>query len=124
MFFHRPALRLNQLEVKLTDREQHLCLCLANRAKHQRPPIPSYNEALDALASHSREWHALIAEGRLKPGTAPAASFGDEQDLRRVLSDLRKKLKALGPLGMILADALPERGRFSLDVPAELINVS
>ena len=83
------------------------------------PPSP-----LDALASHSREWQSLIAEGRLKSGTPPAACFGDEQDIRRVLSDLRKKLKALGPLGMILADALPERGRFSLDVPGELIHVS
>ena len=124
LFFHRPALRLNQLEVKLTEREQHLCLCLANLAKHQRPPIPSYNDALDALASYSREWQSLIAVGRLKSGTPPAAGFGDEQDLRRVLSDLRKKLKALGPLGMILADALPERGRFSLDIPGELIHVS
>ena len=124
LFFHRPVLRLNQLELKLTDREQLLCICLANRAKHQLPPIPSYNDALDALARHSSEWQSLIADGRLKPGTSPAAGFGDEQDLRRVLSDLRKKLKALGPLGMILADALPERGRFSLDVPGELIHVS
>lgn len=123
LFFHRAALRLNQTEIRLTEREHHLLLCLANLCKHDRPPIPSYNEALDTLAHHAREWQSLIDDGRLKSGTPPAAVFSEEQDIRRVLSDLRKKLKSLGPLGIILANALPERGRFSLDVPGPLINV-
>jgi CRISPR-associated protein (TIGR02584 family) len=123
LFFHRPALRLNQIEIKLTEREQHLLLCIANRAKHELPPIPSYAEAIDALASHAREWQSLIDDGRLKSGTPPAAHFSEEQDIRRVLSDLRKKLKSVGPLGIILADALPGRGRFSMDIPGALIHV-
>ncbi len=123
LFFHRPTLRLNQTEMKLTEREQHLLLCLANRAKHALPPIPSYAHAIDALAQHAREWQCLIDDGRLKSGSPQAPTFHEEQDIRRVLSDLRKKLKSLGPLGIILADALPERGRFSLDMPASLIHV-
>lgn len=123
LFLHRPALRLNQSDLRLTEREQHLLLCLANLAKHERPPLPSYADALDALLRHRREWQSLTDTGILKPGTPPAAIFHDEQDIRRVLSDLRKKLKAMGPLGIILADALPQRGRFSLDVPGPLIHV-
>ena len=123
LFFHRPALRLNQIDIKLTEREQHLLLCLANRAKHELPPIPSYADAIDTLASHAREWQSLIDNGRLKSGTPPAPLFAEEQDIRRVLSDLRKKLRPIGPLGIILADALPQRGRFSLDVPGVLILV-
>lgn len=123
ILLHRPALRLNHQELRLTEREHHLLLCLANLAKHERPPIPSYGEALDALIRHAQEWQALIVGGRLPKGTASAAHFGDEQDLRRVLSDLRRKLKTLGPPGHILADSLPERGRFSLDVPGPLISI-
>lgn len=123
IFLNRPALRLNQVELPLTGREHHLMLCLANRAKHHLPPIPSYSDTLDALASHSREWQSLILDGRLKSGTQPAAIFGDEQDIRRVVSDLKKKAKTMSPTGLILADALPTRGRISLDVPGELIAV-
>jgi CRISPR-associated protein (TIGR02584 family) len=123
LFFHRPALRLNQIEVKLTEREQHLLICLANRARHECAPIPCYAEALDALAGHAREWEGLIDDGRLKSGTPPAAHFSEEQDVRRVLSDLRKKLKSIVPLGIILADAQPELGRVYLEVPGTLIHM-
>jgi CRISPR-associated protein (TIGR02584 family) len=123
LFWHRPALRLNGTEHRLSEREQHLLICLVNRAKHQLPPIPSYSEALDALSSHAREWADLIASGNLKPGTPPAAPFEDEHDITRTLSDLRRRLKLLGPSGQILASALPGRGRFSIDVPSELIAV-
>jgi CRISPR-associated protein (TIGR02584 family) len=123
IFLHRAALRLNQAELRLTDREHHLLLCLAGRAKHEHAPVPSYIEALDTLAHHAKEWQSLIENGRLRAGTPSAAGFHDEQDIRRVLSDLRKKLKSLGPAGLILADALPERGRFSLDVPGPLISI-
>jgi len=124
LFFHRPALRLNQTEIRLTEREQHLLLCLANLAKHERPPLPSYADALEALHRHAREWQDLMDAGMLKPGSLPAASFGEEQDIRRVLSDLRKKLRSLGSPGITLAAALPSRGRFSLDLPGPLIHVS
>ena len=123
LFIHRPALRLNASELRLTEREQHLMLCLASRAKHQRPPVTSYALALDALAAHGREWAALIDAGKLQPGTPPAAAFTDEHDITRTLSELRRKLKSLGPAGLVLADALPTRGRFSLDIPGELIAV-
>ena len=51
----------------------------------------------------------------------PQAPIADEQDLRRVISDLRTKAKKYGVDGMAFAAALPERGRFSLDVPGERI---
>jgi hypothetical protein len=60
-------------------------------------------------------------EGKLAASVPSAGAFNDEQDIRRVLSELRKKLRGLGQPGQILADALPERGRFSLDVPGPLI---
>ncbi len=121
---NRPALRVNHSEARLTEREHHLLICLAKLAKTNRPPIPSYGEALDALAAHQAEWDSLVEDGRLPRGTPSAAGFQDEQDVRRVLSDLRKKVRTLGHHGAILADALPTRGRFSLDVPGALIHLA
>lgn len=121
---NRPALSVNQAEIRLTDREHHLLICLAKLAKTNHPPIPSYGEALAALEAHQTEWLSLIEDGRLPRGTQPAAGFHDEQDIRRVLSDLRKKIRSIGRHGMILADALPTRGRFSLDVTGTLIHLA
>ena len=45
----------------------------------------------------------------------------EEQDLRRALSSLREKIQSVGGDAASLATCLPERGRFSLDVPAPLI---
>lgn len=119
----RPALRLNQAELKLTDREHHLLLCLAVRAKGNQPPLPAYVEAIAALAHHAKDWREMIDSGKLAAKTQPAPVFSDEHDIVRVLSDLRRKIKTLGQSGHVLAAALPEKGRFSLDVPGPLIHV-
>lgn len=123
LFCHRPALRVNSVELRLGEREHHLLLCLAGRAKHQAAPVPSYGMALDVLAAHAREWDFLIHSGKLKPGTPLAPTFADEHDITRTLSDLRRKLKAVSPSGMVLAELLPTRGRFSMDVPGSLIAI-
>lgn len=119
----RPALRVNHAEVRLTEREHHMLICLAKLAKTNQPAIPSYGEALDVLADHQTEWNGLIRDGRLPGGSPVTAQFNDEQDVRRVLSDLRRKVRSMGSHGAILADVLPSRGRFSLDVPGSLIHI-
>ncbi len=117
----RGGFRLNGREIRLSEREFHLLLCLAGRAKRGFPPLPSYDEALGALESHADEWREMLAEGRLKAGTPEAPLFQETHDISRTVSELRKKLRVQGDAGPILAEALPERGRFSLDVPAPLI---
>jgi CRISPR-associated protein (TIGR02584 family) len=120
---HRSVLRVNHAELALSGREHFLMRCLARHAKNGLPPVPSYGEALDLLAAHAREWDEEIESGRMR-FTARAMVFEEEQDIRRVLSDLRKKLRSLGHPGAVLADSLPVRGRFSLDLPGELIHLS
>ncbi len=120
----RPALRLNHTEIKLTDREHHLLGCLAKLAKQAGPPLPSYKDALAALAGHANEWNALIDCGKIKGHILSPSAFGDDKDVIRVISELRNKLRKHGQPGAILADALPGRGRFSLDMPGELIHIS
>jgi CRISPR-associated protein (TIGR02584 family) len=119
----RPVLRLNGVEIRLTEREHHLVICLAGRAKRGLPPVPSYGDALDALAAHEREWRDLLDGGRLPSGTPSAPTFGEVLEVSRAVSDLRKKLKTYGQPGLVLAAALPGRGRFSLDVPGPLIAI-
>ena len=121
LFTQRAGLRLNHLELNLTEREKHLMLCVAVLAKTEQPALPSYTDGLAALERHAREWQTMKDEGKLAASVPTAGAFHDEQDIRRVLSELRKKLRGLGQPGQILADALPERGRFSLDVPGPLI---
>ena len=117
----RPVLRLNGVEIRLTEREHHLMICLAGRAKRGLPAVPSYGEALGALTAHAREWRDMLDGGQLPSGTPAAPSFSEVQDVSRAVSDLRKKLKIQGQPGRVLAAALPERGRFSIDVPGPLI---
>lgn len=123
LFVHRAALRLNHVDVALTEREKHLLLLLAERAKHEKPQLASFKEGWEALNQHAEEWDRLKRNGSLPANVPDAADFQDDQDVRRTLSDLRRKLRNLGQAGQILADALPARGRFSLDVPGPLIFV-
>lgn len=119
--WNKPTLILNQQEVRLSEREHLLMGCLVARQKRNLPMLPTYQQALEVLIQHREEVEELIQEGRILPTMIPQNPIADEQDLRRVISDLRTKLKKIGVDGMALAAVLPERGRFSLDMPGERI---
>jgi CRISPR-associated protein (TIGR02584 family) len=120
----RPEIEVNGQRLKLAPREQLLLLFLANQAKNGEPPFAVQKDALDALndfrdmlraGSPKEDWSDWRHADSLK------APVEDDQDIRRALSRLREKIIAAGGEAALLAACLPERGRFSLDMPAALI---
>jgi len=92
--------------------------------KDRRNRFGMQKEALDAV-NQFRE--AVRAEARAddpadwRRTESLKSDFADDQDIRRALSSLRDKVQSVGENGAALAACLPERGRFSLDMPASLI---
>jgi hypothetical protein len=120
----RAEIEVNGSRLKLAPREHLLLLFLANRAKNGEPPFALQKDALDPLNEFRQ---ALRAEPPAKDWSdwrradSLKSEFADDQDIRRALSSLREKIQSLGGDAAALAGCLPERGRFSLDVPAPLI---
>ena len=128
----RPEIEVNGSRLKLAPREHLLLLFLAARAKNGEPAFAAQKDTLDslaefrdALATEARrddwsDWRRSDSVKSLEFGAAPDKSTID-QDLRRALSSLREKVLSLGGSAATLAACLPERGRFSLDVPGSMI---
>ena len=124
----RPEIEVNGVRLRLAPREHLLLLFLACRAKNGEPPFAAQKEAERPLKEF---WETLRAEApqehwsdwrradSLKSAFDDARADG--QDLRRALSSLRGKVLALGGDAAALEACLPQRGRFSLAVPAPLI---
>jgi hypothetical protein len=120
----RPEIEVNGQPLKLAPREHLLLLFLANRTKNGEPPFGMQKDALDAL----NEFRNALRAGAPKDDWADwrqtdslKAPVADDQDIRRALSSLREKIVGGGGDAALLAACLPERGRFSLDMPASLI---
>ena len=120
----RPEIEINGSRLRMAPREHLLLLFLANRTKNGEPPFAMQKDALDALndfreslraEAPTRDWSDWRLTDSLK------SPIADDQDIRRALSSLREKILALGGDAAALAACLPERGRFSLDLPAPLL---
>ncbi len=105
---------------------EHLVLCfLATRCKQGAPALRSYKEALEPLEAYRRDiLHQSASQASLFgwwSGLEQPFDEQDDQELRRLLSSLRRKLLAAGAQAALLHDCLPEKGRFSLQIPPSLI---
>jgi len=121
----RLAINVSGTDVKLAAREHIVLLFLASRMKRGEPALGCYKEAVDRL----NEFQASLRQ------SAPPSRIGDwrhaetlkstfdEQDLRRAISSLREKLRNAGGNAYRLAPCLPEKGRFSLEIPGSLIHI-
>jgi hypothetical protein len=119
----RSEVEINGAGLRLAPREHLLLLFLAERAKNGEPAFALQKESLDELNGFRAElidqaptdaWSDWRRSDSLKTSV-------EEQDLRRALSSLREKVQSLGGDAAVMAACLPERGRFSLDVPGPLI---
>jgi len=122
----RCEIEVNGTGVRLAPREHLLLLCLATRAKQGEPALGSYKDAItvvDEFRAHLTRSAPARNLADWRHGTALQQSFNDDQEMRRALSSLDKKLREAGGNAHLLAPCLPEKGRFSLTVPAELIFV-
>lgn len=115
--------RIDGLFIGLGPREHSLLLFLCERTRAGEPPLADYQAGADAWAAHRRELHS-----RQLPGGADwRASCGapvDVDALKHDVSGIRKKFRKAGPAGIALAGLLPERGRFSLELPKACISLS
>jgi CRISPR-associated protein (TIGR02584 family) len=117
----RPEIEANGNRLKLAPREHLLMLFLATRTKNGEPAFAMQKEALDSLNEFREAVRAEAgaddrADWRLTDSLK--SKFEDDQDIRRALSSLRDKVQSLGGNAVALGTCLPERGRFSLDMPA------
>jgi len=123
----RAEIEVNGTRVRLAPREHLVLLFLATRARRGEPAFGAYREAVDALNAFREELRAAAPPGDFsdwRHGDSLKSRFDDDQELRKAVSSLRDKLRQAGGNARLLAPCLPEKGRFSLAVPAELIHLA
>lgn len=120
----RTEMLINDQSIKLQPREQMVLLFLAERAKRVERPYSCYEDAVGDLDQYRLQLKESAPKNRLddwRHGDTFNNKFEDEQELRRIVSSIRGKVKFLGHSGAVFAASLPGRGRFSLDVPGPMI---
>jgi CRISPR-associated protein (TIGR02584 family) len=122
----RCEIEVNGQALKLAPREHIVLLFLATRAKQGGERILSYREALEPLNKFLDKLRDSAPPHRLgdwRHGDALRNHFHEDQEIRRALSSLGRKVARLSHDGAALADALPEKGRFTLELPSPLIHL-
>lgn len=116
----RRQLHINQHAFPLTPLELLVLLFLAHRAKDGAPPFASYKDAADPLNAFQQQLCASV-----DPATHWSADLSpgpyDDDTIAKSMSRLRGKLPRAHPDIAPFADALPTRGRCSLDLPPGMI---
>ena len=104
---------------------QLLSLFLSDRSKGAPPLFSAYKDGVKSLNEYREQLRREAPENNFADwrGSNSLRSELDEQEIRKTVSSLRKKLKAAGPNAMALLPYLPEKGRFSLDLPRKQISV-
>jgi CRISPR-associated protein (TIGR02584 family) len=122
-----PEIEVNGTRLRLAPREHIVLLFLATRAKHGEPAFGAYTEAVDPLNAFREQLRAAARPTDFsdwRHGDSLKSKFDDDQDLRKAVSGLREKLRHAGGNARLLGPCLPEKGRFSLAVPGELIHLT
>ncbi|MBN8247349.1 MAG: TIGR02584 family CRISPR-associated protein [Verrucomicrobia bacterium] len=120
----RCEIDVNGTPVRLAPREHLILLCLATRARQGEPALGSYKDAVPVVDAFRAPLSRSAPPKNLsdwRHGIAVSQPFLEDQELRRALSSLARRLRETGGNAPLLAPCLPEKGRFSLTVPAELI---
>jgi len=87
--------------------------------------IAKFSSAIQPLREFAERIYAQRVPNSLSDWRFEARLANDfeDQNLRRTLSELKEKLRTAGPEAEALVRALPEKGRFSLDLPPTAITV-
>jgi len=123
LFEEDRKIQINQVTVQFSSAQFVLVLFLARLAKQKQPPFGSYKVAVEPFSQFagSLQDEAKSNEAfnwRLDPAVKRLANISDtdDQQIRKLLSEIKEKLQGAGQEGGWLASALPEAGRFSLDL--------
>ena len=122
----RAEIDVNGVKIQTSAMQQVLMLFLADPAAATvRAMITKFNTAIEPLAQFAHELRSQRppnndADWRWKAELPPGF---DDESLRKLLNELKGKLKAAGNQPAALAPLLPAKGRFSLDLPPTAIHI-
>jgi CRISPR-associated protein (TIGR02584 family) len=123
---HRREIEVNGLRVQTSNFQQVLLLFLAETGNALvLAKITKFNSAIEPLKLFANQLYAKRKPNDFNDwrGEARLPENIDDQNLRRSLNELKEKLRDAGPEAVALIQALPGRGRFSLDLPPTAITV-
>ncbi|MGA2656594.1 MAG: CRISPR-associated ring nuclease Csm6 [Verrucomicrobiota bacterium] len=120
----RPEIIVNQAPVALSVPEYVLICHLAEAARAGRPAIDGYDAAAAAVVETAKRIYAGHDENDFSDWRYKALPTGkgfdeiNERWITKRLDSIRSKLRQAGPGAAALIPLLPQRGRFSLDLPS------
>jgi hypothetical protein len=124
----RPEITVNKTPVPLSVPEYVLVRHLAEAAQAGRPAIDGYDAAAGAVVETAKRIYAghdenNFSDWRYKALPAGKGGFEEinERWITKRLDSIRTKLRQAGAGAAALIPLLPERGRFSLDLPSASI---
>ncbi|MBX3733400.1 MAG: TIGR02584 family CRISPR-associated protein [Verrucomicrobiae bacterium] len=123
----RCELEVNGIRVRTAPLEHLVLLFLATRARRGDSALPAYKDGVKPLNEFRDQLRQNAPPRQLadwRHGGALRSKFEDDQEVRRAISSLGRKLRTAGGGAARLADCLPEKGRFSLAIPASLIHLA
>jgi CRISPR-associated protein (TIGR02584 family) len=120
----RPEIEVNGVRVKLSPKEQLLVSFLASRGQKTRPAFAVYKDADNLLNEYREQLRGEPPKDNFSDWRVSdtLASKLDEEEIRKAVSSLRKKLRQAGAIAMALLPCLPEKHRFSIDLPPKQIS--
>ena len=121
----RRVIAVNDLPVQLSPLQGLLLLFLAQNAKLARPAPEKYDGAIEPLRAFAAKVKAacVAEDGNDWRDEARLPQDFDSQRLRKVLDELKTKLRQAGPDAAALIPLLPEKGRFTLDLAPTAITL-
>ncbi len=126
VFISRPEISVNGQPLRLSPAEYVIVRFLAEHAQGRNPAIDGYKAAIDfvqKMADAVRNEATRNDSTDWRHNAATQGSFAciDDRWIVKNLSSVRDKLRDAGGPAAALVALLPERGRFSLDLPAKNI---
>lgn len=117
------SLQIGSESIHLSTKEFLIIHFLAQRAQNSKPAYPDYKSGLEDLDTHCQKLKNMAPAGNLAHPFHTLPASIDAEDMRKLISSLRKKIKDHTPGCADLLNALPEKGRLSLEYPSELITI-
>ncbi|MBX3746398.1 MAG: TIGR02584 family CRISPR-associated protein [Verrucomicrobiae bacterium] len=124
IYRERRLIDIQGTRVELAPQEHLLLLCLATRRNQGEPTLDSFADAVRAVDDFRRDLAQTAPLNDFsdwRHSTAVNEAFDTDQKIRRAVSSIRRKLQSAGGNAYLLAPALPQKGRFSLEIEPALI---
>lgn len=121
----RRLVKVNGHPIQLSVQQHLLLLFLADNAKRSVPPPGKFSSAIEPLrefAARLRQ-QCVLEDGNDWRDQAVIHPGHDDQALRKTLNELKTRLRQAGPDLAALIPLLPEKGRFTLDLPPASITL-